>query len=90
MNIRLTDQQIRDAIKRANSEAQKYGDDGKPLPEREIADAQLRKVVEWIEKHGYPEYDYPDDDDSKPLEETGNFVIRERCWAALKEAAGGK
>lgn len=41
----LTDEQIRNAIKKANDEAQLYGDDGIPLPEKEVSLSQLRHIV---------------------------------------------
>jgi hypothetical protein len=41
----LTDAEIRDALKLANDQAQEYGDDGKPLPEREVAKAQIKKIL---------------------------------------------
>ena len=36
----LTDDEIRKVLKQANDEAQEYGDDDKPLPERAVAKAQ--------------------------------------------------
>jgi len=41
----LTDGEIRRAMKKANDDAQLYGDDGNPLPEKEVAKAQLGKVL---------------------------------------------
>ena len=49
----LTDEQIRIELAKAKDEAQLYGDDGKPLPEKAIAIAQARlKDEEWQKKLG--------------------------------------
>ncbi len=43
----LTDEEIRQALKEANRKAQDYGDDNEPLPERAVAQAQLKKIHDW-------------------------------------------
>ena len=43
---RLTDDEIRDSMVRAMDEGQLYGDDGKPLPEKEVAKVQLDKAIQ--------------------------------------------
>jgi hypothetical protein len=47
MNILLKEDEIKQALKEANDKAQDYGDDLQPLPERNVAKAQLKKVYEW-------------------------------------------
>ncbi len=51
MSRLLTDEEIRTALQDAMRKAQDYGDDGKPLPERAIAQAQRDADVRfWNEK----------------------------------------
>jgi hypothetical protein len=62
-DLLLSDQEIRMILKQAMDEAQEYGDDGEPLPERLVAKAQLahceqrvredcqkliEEIVEWV------------------------------------------
>ncbi len=48
--ILLTDTEIRRAHSKAMEQAQEYGDDGNPIPERAIAKAQLAKSSAYYEK----------------------------------------
>ena len=42
---KLNDEEIRQLIKEANEQAQLYGDDGEPLPEKAIADAASKAMI---------------------------------------------
>lgn len=53
MSWLLDNKAIRGATKKAMREGQLYGDDGEPLPEKAAVIAQLRHVVEELEKVGY-------------------------------------
>ena len=50
MDILLSDIEIREALKIAYDDGQLYGDDGKPLPEKAIRDAQHQRDVMVLEE----------------------------------------
>lgn len=57
MDWMLSDGEVRDVIKFALIDAQLYGDDGQPLPEKAVAIAQHQRDVKWL-KGPCPHRDY--------------------------------
>jgi hypothetical protein len=52
MNILLKEDEIKQALKEANDKAQDYGDDLQPLPERNVARKQIKKIVDEAKRRG--------------------------------------
>ena len=50
LNI-LSDKGIRTVMAEAMADGQDYGDDGKPLPERRVAQETVRQIVEILEAY---------------------------------------
>ena len=50
MSLILTDEEIRDARAVAYWAGQLYGDDGKPLPEKQVAKAQHAKILKELKR----------------------------------------
>jgi len=48
--LRLADREIRDAMRKAMEEGQLYGDDGDPLPEKGVAEAQISHIQYLADK----------------------------------------
>ena len=54
--IILSDEQIRQALAAAIKDGQLYGDDGRPLPEKAVAEAAYRETLKMVRKSVAIEY----------------------------------
>ena len=79
---RLSDEKIRNAMSKAMEEAQDYGNDGKPIPERQVAQVALddcyKEMLGQFKEWGY----------SSCPHEPSNLQARKafcpECWQALQ------